>query len=72
MVSSQIQIYAKIASVEINGDSRGIKQRWKEYLQELLNGTAGMDDDIINEGNDIINDDNEDSIFIPTSEEIKI
>jgi hypothetical protein len=74
MVSSQIQIYAKIASVEINGDSQGtsIKQRWKDYLQELLNGRAGMDDDIINGGNDIINDDNEDSIFIPTSEEIKI
>jgi hypothetical protein len=44
------------------GDSQGIKQRCKEYFQELLNGSAGMDDDIINRVSDLINnDDNEDT-----------
>jgi hypothetical protein len=41
----------------IIGDSQGIKQRCKEYFQE--HGCAGMDNDIINGGNDLINDDNE-------------
>jgi hypothetical protein len=57
------------------GDSQGIKQRCKEYFQELLNGSAGMDDDIINGVNDLINnDDNEDtaSSEVLTFEEIKI
>jgi hypothetical protein len=58
----------------IISDSKGIKQRCKEYFQELLNGSAGMDDDIINGGNDLNNDDNEDtaSSEVPTFEEIKI
>jgi hypothetical protein len=58
----------------IIGDSQGIKQRWKEYFQELLNGRADMENDIINGGNDLINDDNEDtaSSEVPTFEEIKI
>jgi hypothetical protein len=48
----------------IIGNSKGVKQRWKEYFQELLNGSAG----IINGGNDLINDDNEDtaSSEVPT------
>jgi hypothetical protein len=59
---------------KIIGDSKDIKQRWKEYFQELLNGSAGMDNDIINGGNDLITDDNEDtaSSEVPAFEEIKI
>jgi hypothetical protein len=55
-------------------DSQSIKQRKKEYFQELLNGNIGMDDDIINGGNDLNNDDNKDtaSSEVPTFEEIKI
>jgi hypothetical protein len=58
----------------IISDSRGIKQTWKEYFQELLNGSTGMNDNIINGGNDLINDDNENTApsEVPTFEEIKI
>jgi hypothetical protein len=54
-------------------DSKGIRQRWKEYFQELPNGSAGMDD-INNGGNDLINDVNEDTAYseVPTFVEIKI
>jgi hypothetical protein len=56
----------------IIGDSQGIKRRWKEYFQELLNASTGMDD-IINGGNDLINDDNDTvSSEVPTAKEIKI
>jgi hypothetical protein len=56
----------------IISDIKGIKQSWKDF-QELLNGSAGMGD-IINGGNDLINDDNEDTVSseVPTFEEINM
>jgi hypothetical protein len=50
----------KDSNGRIIADSKGIKQRWKEYVQELINWSGGIDD-IINGRNELLSGDNKDT-----------